>query len=111
MKIVTAIVNPAALEEIKEALRRFGSPRYTISPAHGNESPQTGTYRGATYIVDTAPRVRVEVICDVFDAESIAAVIASAARRSQRGDGVVWISDVDQFTRIRTGDTATAALR
>jgi nitrogen regulatory protein P-II 1 len=100
MKLVTAIINPRRLGEVKTALDLFGFRRVTISEASGRIDDRIELYRGSEYVVDTAPVVRVEVVCDLFDAEDVAGVIVSAAGNGGSDDGMVWISDVDRVIRI-----------
>ena len=106
MKLVTAIIKPFKLEDVKEALKDAGIAGITVSEVQGfgRQGGHTEVYRGAEYQVDFVPKVRVEVVVDVFDAEKVANVIVEAARTGKIGDGKVWISDVDRLIRIRTGE-------
>ncbi len=106
MKLVTAIIKPFKLEDVKEALKAAGVAGITVSEVQGfgRQGGHTEVYRGAEYQVDFVPKVRVEVVVDVFDAEKVANVIVEAARTGKIGDGKVWISDVDRLIRIRTGE-------
>lgn len=112
MKLVTAIIKPHKLDDVKEALATFGVKGLTITEAsgHGRQKGKTEVYRGTEYTVDVVPKTRIEVLCDLFDAEDVAGVIASAARTGKIGDGKVWISDVERVIRIRTGETGDEAL-
>ncbi len=112
MKLVTAIVKPHKLDDVKSALADFGVKGLTISEAsgYGRQKGKTEVYRGTEYTVDVVPKTRIEVLCDLFDAEDVANVIVSAARTGKIGDGKVWISEVDRVIRIRTGEVGEEAL-
>jgi nitrogen regulatory protein P-II 1 len=112
VKLVTAVVKPHKLEEVKSALEAYGVKGMTISEVSGfgRQRGKTEVYRGTEYAVDLIPKARIEVLCDLFDAEDIAGVIVSAARTGRIGDGKVWISEVDRVIRIRTGEIGDAAL-
>ena len=106
MKLVTAIIKPFKLDDVKEALKAAGIAGITVSEVQGfgRQGGHTEVYRGAEYQVDFVPKVRVEIVVDVFDAEKVADVIVTAARTGKIGDGKVWISEVDRLIRIRTGE-------
>jgi nitrogen regulatory protein P-II 1 len=107
VKLVTAVIKPHKLDEVKEALRAYGVKGMTIteSSGFGRQGGKTEVYRGTEYTVDIVPKARVEVLCE-FEA----AVIASAARTGRIGDGKVWITEVDSVIRIRTGEVNDSAL-
>lgn len=106
MKLVTAIIKPFKLEDVKDALKAAGVAGITVSEVQGfgRQGGHTEVYRGAEYQVDFVPKVRIEVVVDVFDAEKVADVIVGAARTGKIGDGKVWITEVDRLIRIRTGE-------
>ena len=106
MKLITAIIKPFKLDDVKAALREAGVQGMTVTEVRGfgRQGGHTETYRGAEYVVDLVPKVKVEVVAEVFDAERIAEVIASAAKTGKIGDDKVWITDVDRVVRIRTGE-------
>jgi len=106
MKLITAIIKPFKLDDVKAALREAGVQGMTVTEVRGfgRQGGHTETYRGAEYVVDLVPKVKVEVVAEVFDAERIAEVIAGAAKTGKIGDGKVWISEVDRVLRIRTGE-------
>jgi nitrogen regulatory protein P-II 1 len=106
VKLVTALVKPFKLEEIKEALTAIGLTGITIteSKGFGRQRGHTEMYRGAEYTVEFVPKVRIEVLADDDDARRIADTIVTAARTGQIGDGKVWIAPVDTIIRIRTGE-------
>jgi nitrogen regulatory protein P-II 1 len=112
VKLITAIVKPFKLEDVKEALKGAGVQGMTVTEVQGfgRQSGHTEVYRGAEYTVDFVPKVKVEVVADVFDAERIAGVIADAARTGKIGDGKVWITEVDRVLRIRTGELDADAI-
>ena len=112
MKLVTGIIKPHKLDDVKEALRAYGIKGMTIteSAGFGRQHGKTEVYRGTEYTIDVIPKARVEVLCDVGDAHDVAAVIASAARTGRIGDGKVWITEVDTLIRIRTGEVGDAAI-
>ena len=106
MKLVTAIVKPHRLDEVKDALREIGVNGLTTTDVEGfgRQRGHTEVYRGTEYTVDFVPKVRVEVIVDDADAAAVVDAIVNAARTGKIGDGKVWVSDVGQLTRIRTGE-------
>ncbi|MFP5322566.1 MAG: P-II family nitrogen regulator [Acidimicrobiia bacterium] len=112
MKLVTAIVKPHVLDQVRSALVGAGITGMTVTEVRGfgRQSGHTETYRGAEYTVDFLPKLKLEVVVDLFDAEHVAEVIVAAARTGQIGDGKVWITDVDRTVRIRTGERGTDAL-
>jgi len=106
VKLITAIIKPHKLEEVKDALAAFGITGLTITEAsgYGRQKGQTEVYRGTEYTVDIVPKVRIEVLAEGRDAVDVANVIVTAARTGRIGDGKVWITPVDQIIRIRTGE-------
>lgn len=106
IKLVTAIIKPHKLEDVKAALGAFGVHGLTISEASGagRQGGKTETYRGVEYTIDVVPKTRVEVLCEHIDADDVARVIAGAARTGKIGDGKVWVTGVDAVIRIRTGE-------
>ena len=112
MKLITAVIKPHVLDQVKDALIGAGVNGMTVAEVRGfgRQSGHTETYRGAEYTVDFVPKVRIEVVVDLFDAERVTDVLVAAARTGQIGDGKVWITDVDRTVRIRTGERGTDAL-
>ncbi len=112
MKLVTAIIKPFKLDEVKEALEAYGIAGMTISESsgYGRQRGHSEVYRGAEYNVDFVPKVRLEIIVDSDDAASVANVIVKAAQTGRIGDGKVWIMPVDDVIRVRTGERGTTAL-
>jgi len=106
VKLVTALVKPFKLDEVKEALTTLGLPGITITEVKGfgRQRGHTEVYRGAEYTVEFVPKVRIEVLADDDDARRVADVIVEAARTGQIGDGKVWVSPVETIIRVRTGE-------
>jgi len=112
MRLVTAVVKPFKLDDIKAALETFGVHGLTVSEAsgYGRQRGHTEVYRGAEYKVDLVPKLRVEVLIDDEDADDIIDVIVKAAQTGKIGDGKVWSVPVDTVVRVRTGETGPEAL-
>ena len=112
MKLVTAIIKPFKLDEVKSALETFGIHGLTVSEAsgYGRQKGHTEVYRGAEYTVDLVPKVRVEVLCDDADADDVMDVIVKSAASGRIGDGKVWCVPVDAVIRVRTGERGPEAL-
>ena len=112
MKLITAIVKPFKLEDIKVALEARGLHGMTVSEAsgYGRQRGHTEVYRGAEYTVDLVPKVRIEVLVDDADADSLVTTIVDAANTGRIGDGKVWVVPVDSVVRVRTGEKGSEAL-
>ena len=112
MKLITAIVKPFKLEEVKEALLALGIEGMTVSEAsgYGRQRGHTEVYRGAEYTVDLVPKVRLEVLVDDSDTDSVVNAIVAAAHTGKIGDGKVWVVPVDSITRVRTGEKGSEAI-
>ncbi|NYG05935.1 nitrogen regulatory protein P-II 1 [Phycicoccus badiiscoriae] len=112
MKLVTAIIKPHQLDEVKEALEAYGISGMTVSEVsgYGRQRGHSEVYRGAEYTVDFVPKVRVEVLVDDIDATSVADVILKAAQTGRIGDGKIWTVPVDDVVRVRTGERGVDAL-
>ena len=112
MKLVTAIIKPHQLDEVKEALEAYGISGMTVSEAsgYGRQRGHSEVYRGAEYTVDFVPKVRVEVLVDDIDATSVADVILKAAQTGRIGDGKIWTIPVEDVVRVRTGVRGVDAL-
>jgi len=110
MKLVTAIIKPFKLEEVKLALENLGIQGLTVSEVSGfgRQRGHTEVYRGAEYTVDLVPKVRVEVL--VHDATKVVEAVVEAARTGKIGDGKVWVSSVDTVVRVRTGERGADAV-
>jgi nitrogen regulatory protein P-II 1 len=112
MKLVTAIIKPHQLDEVKEALEAFGLQGMTISEAqgYGRQRGHSEVYRGAEYTVDFVPKTRLEVVVDDLDASSVVDVIVKAAQTGRIGDGKVWVVPVEEVARVRTGERGVEAI-
>lgn len=112
MKLVTAIVKPFKLDEIRDALQRAGVEGMTVSEARGfgRQAGHTETYRGAEYAIEFVPKVRLEIVVDDADTDRIIDAIVGAARSGRIGDGKIWVTPVEAVVRIRTGESGAAAL-
>jgi nitrogen regulatory protein P-II 1 len=112
MKLVTAIVKPFVLEDVKGALEQIGVLGMTVSEVqgYGRQKGHTEVYRGAEYSVDFVPKVRVEVVADDSLAEKVVDAIVEAARTGKIGDGKVWVTPVESVIRVRTGERGTDAI-
>ena len=112
MKLVTAIVKPFKLDDVKSALSESGLTGITVTEVRGfgRQRGHTEMYRGTEYTVEFVPKVRLEVLATDTDAKRVADVIVAAARSGKIGDGKVWISPVDEIIRVRTGEMNDDAL-
>ncbi len=112
MKLVTAVIKPFKLDDVRSALESFGVHGMTVSEAsgYGRQKGHTEVYRGAEYTVDLVPKVRVEVLADDGDADDVADVIVKAAQTGRIGDGKVWTTPVEDVVRVRTGEHGVDAL-
>ncbi len=112
MKLITAILKPFKLDEVKDALQAAGVNGMTVSEASGfgRQRGHTEVYRGAEYTVDLVPKVRLEVLVDDKDAASTVDVIIKAASTGSIGDGKVWTTPVEQVVRVRTGERGPEAI-
>jgi nitrogen regulatory protein P-II 1 len=111
-KLVTAIIKPFRLDDVKAALETLGVQGMTVSEVSGfgRQKGHTEVYRGAEYTVDMVPKVRIEVLSDDGQALDIVASIVEAARTGKIGDGKVWVTPVEQVVRVRTGERDADAL-
>ncbi|AZQ73782.1 MULTISPECIES: P-II family nitrogen regulator [Streptomyces] len=112
MKLVTAIVKPYKLEDVKAALQEFGVHGLTVTEAtgYGRQRGHTEVYRGAEYRIDLVPKVRIEVLAEDGDADDIVDVIVRSARTGKIGDGKVWVVPLDTVARVRTDERGPDAL-
>lgn len=112
MKLLTAVLKPHRLDEVKEALRAFGVDGLTVTEAsgYGRQRGHTEVYRGAEYTVDLVPKVRIEVLVEDEDAEQLTEIVVQAARTGKIGDGKVWVLPVETAVRVRTGERGPDAL-
>ena len=112
MKLVTAIVKPFVLEDVKGALEQLGVLGMTVSEVqgYGRQKGHTEVYRGAEYSVDFVPKVRVEVVADDALADKVVDAVVEAARTGKIGDGKVWVTPVEGVIRVRTGERGADAV-
>ena len=112
MRLVTAIVKPFKLDDVKSALTQVGVAGMTITDVRGfgRQGGHTETYRGAEYNIDFVPKVKVEVVVDDDRADVVVDAIVKAAVTGKIGDGKVWVSTVDELVRIRTGELGPDAI-
>jgi nitrogen regulatory protein P-II 1 len=112
MKLVTAIVKPHRIDEVKEALREIGVGGMTTTDVEGfgRQRGHTEVYRGAEYQVDVVPKIKLEVVVDDGDVDGVVDAIVKAARTGKIGDGKLWVSEVERVVRIRTGEMGPDAL-
>jgi len=112
MKMVTAIVKPFKLDEVKEALHEVGVSGITVTEAKGfgRQKGHTELYRGAEYVVDFLPKVKLEVVVPDAQAEQVVEAIAAAAATGRIGDGKIFVSTIESALRIRTGEKDEAAI-
>ncbi len=112
MKLITAIVKPFKLDDVKEGLKGQGVQGMTITEVQGfgRQRGHTEVYRGAEYTIDFHPKMRIEVLADDADVDRIIDLIVSAARTDKIGDGKVWVTPVESVVRVRTGERGADAI-
>ena len=112
MKLITAVVKPHKLEDVRAALETFGVTGMTVTEAsgYGRQKGHTEVYRGAEYEVDLVPKVRLEVVVEDGDSADVVDVIVKAAQTGKIGDGKVWVTPVETIVRVRTGELDGDAL-
>jgi nitrogen regulatory protein P-II 1 len=112
MQLVTAVIKPHMLDEVKEALRGVGIAGMTVSEVKGfgRQGGHTETYRGAEYRVDFVPKAKIEIVVDDGDADRVVNAIASSAQTGKIGDGKIWVAPVGLLVRIRTGEQGPDAI-
>ena len=112
MRLITAIIKPHKLDDVKSALEAFGVQGMTVSEAsgYGRQRGHTEVYRGAEYTVDMVPKVRLEVLVDDLDATGVVEAVVKSAATGRIGDGKVWTTTVEDVVRVRTGEHGADAL-
>jgi nitrogen regulatory protein PII len=112
MKLITAVIKPFKLDEVKEALKGAGVNGITVTEVQGfgRQAGHTEVYRGAEYTVEFVPKIKVEVLADDDQVDAIADALVSSARTEKIGDGKLWITDVGAVQRIRTGERGPDAI-
>jgi nitrogen regulatory protein P-II 1 len=112
MKLITAVIKPFKLDDVKEALKGAGVNGITVTEVQGfgRQAGHTEVYRGAEYTVEFVPKIKVEVLADDDQVDAIADALVSSARTEKIGDGKLWITDVGAVQRIRTGEKGPDAI-
>ena len=112
MKLIAAIIKPFKLDDVREALGDIGVSGITVTEVKGfgRQKGHTELYRGAEYVVDFLPKIKVEIAVDDSLVDKVIEAISGAARTGKIGDGKIFVSDVEQVIRIRTGETGVDAL-
>jgi nitrogen regulatory protein P-II 1 len=112
MKLITAVLKPFKLDDVKAAIEHAGITGMTVSEAsgYGRQRGHTEVYRGAEYRIDLVPKVRVELIVDDAQVDEIIELIVAAARTERIGDGKIWVTPLDDVIRVRTGEHGPAAI-
>ncbi|MCA0336475.1 MAG: P-II family nitrogen regulator [Actinobacteria bacterium] len=112
MKLITAIIKPHQLDEVKGALEAYGISGMTVSEAsgYGRQRGHAEVYRGAEYQIDFVPKVRIEIVVDDDDARSVVDVILKSAQTGRIGDGKIWVVPVEDLARVRTGERGVDAI-
>ena len=110
--LVTAVIKPFKLEEVKDALRGAGILGMTVSEVqgYGRQGGKSETFRGGEYTISFVPKVRVEVLVESADVDKVIDIIAATAKTGKIGDGKIWASNVDHVVRVRTGEVGADAL-
>ena len=112
MKLITAIIKPFKLDDVKEALKAAGVQGITVSEVRGfgRQGGHTETYRGSEYKIDFVPKVKLEILAESDNVEQIVDTIASAASTGKIGDGKIWVTSVETIVRIRTSEYGADAI-
>ena len=112
MKLITAIVKPFKLDDVKGALKAAGVVGMTVTEVRGfgRQGGHTETYRGSEYQIDFVPKAKLEIVVDDAVADGIVDAITTAAQTGKIGDGKVWVTTVDELVRIRTGERGVDAI-
>jgi nitrogen regulatory protein P-II 1 len=112
VQLITAIIKPFKLDEVKAALQRAGVTGITVAEARGfgRQGGHTEVYRGTEYRIDLVPKVRLEIVVDQTDTDRVVDVLVESARTGKIGDGKIWVTSLDQVVRIRTGEHGVDAI-
>ena len=112
MKLITAIVKPFKLDEVKEALKAAGAHGITVTEVQGfgRQAGHTEVYRGTEYKVDFVPKIRLDLVVDDNEVDALLSAITESARTGKIGDGKIWVTEVDTVQRIRTGEQGAEAV-
>ena len=112
MKLITAIIKPHKLDDVKDALKAAGATGITITEVKGfgRQGGHTETYRGAEYQIEFVPKVKIELIVDDAITDQVVDAVKAAAATGKIGDGKIWVTSVDRLIRIRTGESGLEAI-
>jgi len=112
MQLITAIVKPFKIDDVKDALKAAGIQGITVSEVRGfgRQGGHTETYRGAEYKIDFVPKVRLEIVVDNSEVDRVLEAIKAAATTGKIGDGKIWVTNVERIIRIRTGEEGSDAI-
>ncbi|NBQ99561.1 MAG: P-II family nitrogen regulator [Actinobacteria bacterium] len=112
MKLITTIIKPFKLDDVKDALKSAGVQGMTVSEVRGfgRQGGHSETYRGSEYAIDFVPKVRIEIVVDDTAVDSVVDTIRSSANTGKIGDGKIWVTDVARLIRIRTGEEGNNAI-
>jgi nitrogen regulatory protein P-II 1 len=112
MKLITAVIKPHKLEDVRAALETFGVSGMTVTEAsgYGRQKGHTEVYRGAEYDIALIPKVRVEIVVEDSETEDVVGVVGKAAQTGRIGDGKIWVTPVETVLRVRTGDRDANAI-
>ena len=112
MKLITTIIKPFKLDDVKDALKSIGIQGMTVSEVKGfgRQGGHTETYRGSEYAIDFVPKMKLELVIDDARIDQVVEAISKAASTGKIGDGKIWITDVNTIIRIRTGEVGSDAI-
>jgi nitrogen regulatory protein PII len=112
MKLITAIIKPFKLDEVKDALKGIGVTGLTVTEVRGfgRQGGHTETYRGAEYQIEFIPKVSIQIVVDDGQIDAVIDAVTAAAATGKIGDGKIWVTDVDRLVRIRTGEEGVDAI-
>jgi len=112
VKLITAVVKPFKLDDVKDALKSAGVQGMTVSEVRGfgRQGGHSETYRGSEYSIDFVPKVRIEIIIDDASADKVVDAICSTAATGKIGDGKIWVTDISRLVRVRTGEEGSNAI-
>ncbi len=112
MKLITAIIKPHKLDEVRDALSKAGTKGLTVTEVRGfgRQKGHTETYRGAEYSVDFVPKIKIEIVVDDGEVDGVIGAISQSARTGEIGDGKIFVGNIENAVRIRTGEAGVAAL-
>ena len=112
MKLITAIVKPFKLDDVKDALKGIGILGMTVSEVRGfgRQGGHSETYRGAEYTIEFVPKVRIELVVDDTDVDKVVSAIRTTANTEKIGDGKIWVTSIERLVRIRTGEEGRDAI-